>query len=180
MKHLLEYIFSRDLDGWYFGTNRYLAVKWWKQNRVSVCRKISERERERETERLRNAKKKNKMQRRGNFRCNSLSLSLPLSLSLSLSLFKVLILNYDCTMDYSMTYTECRKSHFTLQVKGYTQVSSDLRKRRFSPLFACILQSSGTLRSADWLRTDVSELPIGPIFKDRVSSRTFDPWKWDR
>jgi hypothetical protein len=34
-----------------------------------------------------------------------------------------------------------------------------------------ILLSSGTLRSVDWLNTDVSGQPIGPIFKGQVSSQ---------
>ena len=45
------------------------------------------------------------------------------------------------------------------------------------------MRSSGILRGVVWyFFTDVSGQGIGLIFKDQesVSSRTLDPWRWDR
>ena len=44
-----------------------------------------------------------------------------------------------------------------------------LRDHRLPPQLNRILQTSGLLRGLWWFETDVSELPIGPIFKGQAA-----------
>ena len=58
-------------------------------------------------------------------------------------------------------------------MKGELAVGIDLhilRVLRLPPRLNCIIPSSGLLRGVRWCETDISVLPVGPVFKGQLGS----------
>jgi hypothetical protein len=61
--------------------------------------------------------------------------------------------------------TNLSEYFFNLKLSFETQESYAMSDRRIPPRFNWIIRSSGLLRCVKWFETDVSGLPIDPIFK---------------
>ena len=73
-----------------------------------------------------------------------------------------------CPSDYISQNISTSRICFISMKFDRRESKQSLRNRRLPPRLSWILSSSGVLRSVRWLETDVSGLPIGPIFNGQA------------